>query len=47
MPLHSGDLVNSLAGFKKEKIWKVIHFLKSEDRISITQEGLIAAKEGL
>lgn len=40
-PLQVTVLLNSLKEFKKEKVWKVLHYLQSEDKIVINKEGYI------
>lgn len=35
------DLLQQLAGIKKEKIWKVLEFLQSEQKISIDEFGIV------
>ncbi len=42
--LNSAQLIHSLAGFKQNKIWKILHFLQEEDLITISGEGLIKKK---
>ncbi|MEO8415391.1 MAG: ATP-dependent DNA helicase RecQ [Ginsengibacter sp.] len=43
-PLHSKQLVNHLQGFNQHKMWKVLHFLLEENKISITEDGFIRLK---
>jgi ATP-dependent DNA helicase RecQ len=40
-PIHARDLVQHLAGIKKEKVWKVIAFLQAENRIEVNKSGLV------
>lgn len=40
-PIAGADLLKNLALYKKEKVWKVLNYLQSEDKISITKEGII------
>ena len=41
-PVQSDLLFKSLSTFKKEKVWKVLNYLQSESKISITEDGLVA-----
>ena len=40
-PLMPKDLIKKLTGIKKEKFWKVINYLQSEKKISVTKTGEI------
>ncbi|MBA3673576.1 MAG: RecQ family ATP-dependent DNA helicase [Chitinophagaceae bacterium] len=46
-PILSELLLKSLASFKKEKVWKVLNYLQAENKISITEDGLVAKWKGL
>lgn len=46
-PLSASQLFKSLATVKKEKIWKVLNFLQSENKIGITEEGLISNRSSI
>ena len=46
-PVQSNLLLKSLSSFKKEKVWKVLNYLQAENKISITEEGLIGKAKGL
>ncbi len=46
-PILSDVLLKSLASFKKEKVWKVLNYLQAENKISITEDGLVAKWKGL
>ena len=39
--LHSKDLLLKLNGIKKEKAWKVIEFLQSENAITVDAKGIV------
>jgi ATP-dependent DNA helicase RecQ len=43
-PLPSKDLIDQLGAFKKEKLWKVIEFLQSENKIEVDNAGWIRLK---
>ncbi len=45
-PVHSNALLKNLDAFKKDKVWKVINYLLSENKLSITEAGLISKKKG-
>ena len=45
-PVHSNSLLKNLGAFKKDKVWKVINYLLSENKLSITEAGLISKKKG-
>ncbi len=45
-PVHFQILFRNLYTFKKEKVWKVLNYLQSEKKISITEEGLIGKQDG-
>ncbi|MEJ7822775.1 MAG: ATP-dependent DNA helicase RecQ [Chitinophagaceae bacterium] len=45
-PIHSNSLLKNLGAFKKDKVWKVINYLLSENKLSITEAGLISKKKG-
>ena len=44
-PVHSNSLLKNLGAFKKDKVWKVINYLLSENKLSITEAGLISKKK--
>ena len=46
-PVHSSLLLKNLNTFKKEKVWKVLNYLQAENKISITEDGLIARPKGV
>ncbi len=46
-PVQSDLLLKSLNTFKKEKVWKVLNYLQAENKISITEDGLVAKWKGL
>jgi len=39
------ELLENLKGIKKEKAWKVIHYLQSENKIELDKSGLITLKQ--
>lgn len=41
-PVHTSVLLKNLTAFKKEQVWKVIHYLQSENKVNVTDEGLIS-----
>ena len=41
-PVQSNVLLKTLSSFKKNKVWKVLDYLQSENRISISGEGLVS-----
>ena len=43
-PFQSQDLLNHLPGVKKEKAWRVVHFLQAENKIEIDKDGMIRMK---
>jgi len=43
-PMHTNDLLNSLTGIRKEKLWKVIEFLHAEQKIAVNEKGEIKLK---
>jgi ATP-dependent DNA helicase RecQ len=43
-PLHTKDLLVKLSGIKKEKAWKVIEFLQSENKIELDKSGWVRMK---
>jgi len=45
-PVDSKSLLQSLHSYKKEKVWKVINYLQSENKINITEDGQIEMKRG-
>ena len=45
-PVHSNSLIKNLGAFKKDKVWKVINYLLSENKLSITEDGLISKNKG-
>jgi ATP-dependent DNA helicase, RecQ family len=46
-PVHSAVLIKSLHVFKKEKVWKVMNYLQSENRISISTDGLVGTRKSI
>ncbi len=44
-PIHSNLLLKSLNTFRKEKVWKVLNFLQAENKINISQEGLVSKRK--
>ncbi|HEV8080152.1 MAG TPA: ATP-dependent DNA helicase RecQ [Chitinophagaceae bacterium] len=46
-PVQSDVVLKSLNTFKKEKVWKVLNYLQAENKISITEDGLVAKWKGL
>ena len=46
-PVHSNIVLKNLKTFKKEKIWKVINYLQSENKISITSDGLVDKRKDI
>ncbi len=45
-PVHSNSLLKNLGAFKKDKVWKVLNYLLSENKLSSTVDGLISKKKG-
>ena len=45
VPVHSNLLLKSLNTFKKEKVWKVLNYLHGENKISITENGLVSKRK--
>ncbi|MBC7829910.1 MAG: RecQ family ATP-dependent DNA helicase [Chitinophagaceae bacterium] len=43
-PFQSRDLLNQLPGIKKEKAWRVVHFLQAENKIEVDKDGMIRLK---
>lgn len=43
-PFNSKELLSHLPGIKKEKAWKVVHFLQAENRIEVDRDGMIRMK---
>ncbi|MBK8951299.1 MAG: RecQ family ATP-dependent DNA helicase [Chitinophagaceae bacterium] len=43
-PLHTKELFHVLSGIKKEKIWKVLEFLHSENKVEMTNTGVVQLK---
>jgi ATP-dependent DNA helicase RecQ len=43
-PVASNLLLKNLGAFKKDKVWKVINYLLSENKLNITEDGLISKK---
>ena len=43
-PFQASDLLKHLPGVKKEKAWKVVHFLQAENKIEVDKEGMIRLK---
>lgn len=41
-PLHTKDLMLKLNSIKKEKAWKVIEFLQTENKISVDKSGMVS-----
>ncbi|MDB5222457.1 MAG: RecQ family ATP-dependent helicase [Chitinophagaceae bacterium] len=46
-PVHPNILLKSLNTFKKEKVWKVLNYLQAENKIGITEDGLVSKPKGL
>ena len=44
-PVHFTELLRSLSGIKKEKVWKVIYYLQAENKIGITDKGIISKNQ--
>jgi ATP-dependent DNA helicase RecQ len=44
-PVDSRDIINLIAGIKKEKAWKVIEFLQAEKKIEVSKDGVLRVKE--
>jgi ATP-dependent DNA helicase RecQ len=42
--IHTNELLQYLKGVKKEKAWKVINFLQSENKIELDKTGYIRLK---
>ena len=43
-PFQSRDLLKHLPGIKREKAWKVVHFLQAENKIEVDKDGMIRVK---
>ncbi len=43
-PIHSKELLQKLNGIKKEKAWKVIEFLQTENKIKVDSTGRVSLK---
>jgi ATP-dependent DNA helicase RecQ len=43
-PFQSRELLQHLPGIKKEKAWKVVHFLQAENKIELDKDGMIRLK---
>ncbi|MGZ5135504.1 MAG: helicase-related protein, partial [Flavitalea sp.] len=43
-PFQSKELLNHLPGIKKEKAWRVVHFLQAENKIEVDKDGMIRMK---
>ncbi|MGI8584098.1 MAG: helicase-related protein, partial [Chitinophagaceae bacterium] len=43
-PVHSNLLLKNLNTFKKEKVWKVLNYLQAENKICITEGGLVGKR---
>jgi ATP-dependent DNA helicase RecQ len=43
-PVEANELIRHLKGIKKEKAWKVIHFLQAENKIDLDSSGRIKLK---
>jgi len=43
-PFQSKDLIHHLPGIKKEKAWKVVHFLQAENKIEVDKDGMMSLK---
>jgi ATP-dependent DNA helicase RecQ len=43
-PFQSKDLLSQLPGIKKEKAWRVVHFLQAENKIEVDKDGMIRVK---
>lgn len=44
-PFQSAELLKNLPGIKKEKAWKVVHFLQAESKIDVDKDGMIHLKK--
>jgi ATP-dependent DNA helicase RecQ len=42
--LSAADLLQSFTGIKKEKAWKVLHFLQTENKVAVTKLGLVTLR---
>ena len=40
-PLHPEELILKLKAFKRNKIWKILHYLHEESIVSFTEEGVL------
>ena len=47
LPISANQLFKNFAGTKKEKVWKVLNYLQSENKISITDDGLINSRTSI
>ena len=45
LPVSSNLLLKNLNMFKKEKVWKVLNYLHAENKISITENGLVSKRK--
>jgi len=43
-PIHSKELIEKLSDIKKEKAWKVLHFLQAENKIELDKAGWVRLK---
>jgi ATP-dependent DNA helicase RecQ len=43
-PFQSKDLLNQLPGVRKEKAWRVVHFLQAENKIEVDKDGMMRLK---
>ena len=43
-PFRASELLKHLPGVRKEKAWKVVHFLQSENKIEVDKNGMIRRK---
>ena len=46
-PLPSNILLKNLNNFKKEKVWKVLNYLQGENKIRITEDGLVGNEKSI
>ncbi|MDQ6755851.1 MAG: RecQ family zinc-binding domain-containing protein, partial [Bacteroidota bacterium] len=47
VPVHFNLLFKGLNNFNKEKVWKVLNYLQAENKISITEDGLVGKGKSL
>ncbi|MEO6328118.1 MAG: ATP-dependent DNA helicase RecQ [Ginsengibacter sp.] len=46
-PVTAKDVLSKLESFKKNKIWEVLNYLQSEDKIGVLNDGKIVRKKGM